>query len=134
MRLLRTMLCTGSAALAAGALTITVASTATTVASGRSAHTAYRTPSVHFLAEARLSLLHYLRHNHPTMMLAPHSRVSVKNTKLQSFNWSGYAKTSTHRQAFTAVSAKWTQPKVKCGIEDQMSATWVTEDQQSAMW
>ncbi len=128
MRLLRTMLVTGTAALAAGALTMTVASTATTVASGRSAHTAYRTPSVHFLAEARLSLLHFLRHNHPTMMLAPHSRVSVKNTKLQSFNWSGYAKTSTTAQAFTAVSAKWTQPKVKCGIEDQMSATWVGLD------
>jgi hypothetical protein len=128
MRLLRTMLVTGSAALAAGALTMTVASTATTVASGRSAHTAYRTPSVHFLAEARLSLLHYLRHNHPTMMLAPHTRVSVKNTKLESFNWSGYAKTSTTAQAFTAVSAKWTQPKVKCGIEDQMSATWVGLD------
>ena len=132
MRLLRTMLVTGTAALAAGALTITVASTATTVASGRSAHTAtYHAPTAHFLAEARLSLLHYLRHNHPTMMLAPHSKVgsSVKNvTKVQSFNWSGFAKTSATAQAFTSVSAKWTQPKVKCGIEDQMSATWVGLD------
>ena len=132
MRLLRTMLVTGTAALAAGALTMTVASTATTVASGRSAHTAtYHAPTAHFLAEARLSLLHYLRHNHPTMMLAPHSKVgsSVKNvTKVQSFNWSGFAKTSATAQAFTSVSAKWTQPKVKCGIEDQMSATWVGLD------
>ena len=128
MRLLRTMLVTGSAVLAAGALTMTVASTATTVASGRSAHTAYRTPSVHFLAEARMSLLHFLRHNHPTTTLAPHSPVAVKATKVQSFNWSGYAKTSATAQAFTAVSAKWTQPKVKCGIEDQMSATWVGLD------
>lgn len=132
MRLLRTMLVTGTAALAAGALTMTVASTATTVASGRSAHTAtYHAPTAHFLAEARLSLLHYLRHNHPTMMLAPHTRLgtSVKNvTKVQSFNWSGFAKTSATAQAFTSVSAKWTQPKVKCGIEDQMSATWVGLD------
>ena len=132
MRLLRTMLVTGTAALTASALTMTVASTATTVASGRSAHTAtYRAPTAHFLAEARLSLLHYLRHNHPTMMLAPHSKVgsSVKNvTKVQSFNWSGFAKTSATAQAFTSVSAKWTQPKVKCGIEDQMSATWVGLD------
>jgi hypothetical protein len=131
MRLLRTMLVTGSAALAAGALTMTVASTATTVASsGRSAHTAsYHAPTAHFLAEARIALLHYLRHNHPTMMLAPHSKVGVKAaTKVQSFNWSGYAKVSATAQAFTAVSAKWTQPKVKCGIEDQMSATWVGLD------
>jgi hypothetical protein len=126
------MLVTGTAALAAGALTMTVATTATTAASGRSAHTAtYHAPTAHFLAEARLSLLHFLRHNHPTMMLAPHTRLgtSVKNvTKVQSFNWSGFAKTSTTAQAFTSVSAKWTQPKVKCGIEDQMSATWVGLD------
>lgn len=133
MRLLRTMLVTGSAALAAGALTMTVASTATTVASpGRSAHTAsYHAPTAHFLAEARIALLHYLRHNHPTMMLAPHSHVgtSVKNvSQLQSFNWSGYAKVSAKKNAFTSVSAKWTQPSVKCGAEDQMSATWVGLD------
>jgi hypothetical protein len=126
------MLVTGTAALAAGALTMTVASTATTVASGRSAHTAtYHAPTAHFLAEARLSLLHFLRHNHPTMMLAPHSHVgtSVKNVaQLQSFNWSGYAKISKKKNAFTSVSAKWTQPSVKCSAEDQMSATWVGID------
>jgi len=133
MRLLRTMLVTGSAALAAGALTMTVASTATTVASpGRSAHTAsYHAPTVHFLAEARLALLHYLRHNHPTMMLAPHSKLgaSVKNvTQAQSLNWSGYAKISKKKNAFTSVSAKWRQPSVSCSAEDQMSATWVGLD------
>ena len=130
MRLLRTMLVTGSAALAAGALTMTVATTATTAASGRSAHTAaYHTPSVHFLAEARLALLHYLQHTHPHIMLVPHSHLSVKGaSKAESYNWSGYAKVSSNDQAFTAVSAKWTQPKVKCGIEDQMSATWVGLD------
>jgi Peptidase A4 family len=132
MRMLRTMIVTGAAAaLAAGALTMTAATTATTVASGRSAPTAYRAPSAHFLAQARVALLHYLRHNHPTMMLAPHSTLgtSVKAPKrIRTFNWSGYARTSSNPQAFSAVSARWTQPRVKCGIEDQMSSTWVGLD------
>jgi hypothetical protein len=132
MRLLRTMIVTGSAALAAGALTMTVATTATTVASGRSAHTAYRAPSVHFLAEARLALTKYLKHNHPQMMLAPHAHLGgpdVKGvTKEGSFNWSGYARTSNNTDAFSSVSASWTQPKVTCTAEDRMSATWVGFD------
>jgi Peptidase A4 family len=132
MRLLRTMLVTGSAALAAGALTMTVASTATTVASGRSAHPAYRAPSAHFLAEARLSLTNYLKHSHPQIMLAHHTNSSSltckPSGKVCSYNWSGYAAVSATNDAFTGVSAKWTQPKVKCGIEDQMSATWVGLD------
>src|SRR6185437_1119316 len=123
MRLLRTMLVTGSAALAAGALTMTVASTATTVASsGRSAHTAaaYHTPSVHFLAEARLALIKYLQHHHPHLMVVPHShiRADVKGvSQLASFNWSGYAKVSKKKNTFTSVSAKWTQPSVTCTAE-----------------
>jgi len=128
MRLLRTMIVTGSAALAAGALTMTVATTATTAASGRSA---YRAPSVHFLAEARLALTSYLKHNHPQMILAPHAHLgpSVKGvTKEGSFNWSGYARTSSTTDAFSSVSASWKQPKVTCNSEDRMSATWVGFD------
>jgi hypothetical protein len=136
MRLLRTMIVTGTAALAAGALTMTVATTATTAASGRSAHTAYRAPSAHFLAEARLALTKYLKHNHPQMLLAPHSNdlgPAVKGvTQEGSFNWSGYAKTSNSAKAFSSVSAKWTQPKVDCTAEDRMSATWVGFDGTSA--
>jgi hypothetical protein len=132
MRLLRTMIVTGTAALAAGALTMTVATTATTAASGRSAHiAASRTPSVHFLAEARLALVKYLKHNHPHIMLVPHNHIrsDVKGvSQVGSFNWSGYAKVSKKKNAFTAVSAKWTQESVTCSAEDQMSATWVGLD------
>jgi hypothetical protein len=130
MRLLRTLAISGSAAVAAGALTLAMASTATTTVAS---HSTARTPSVHFLAEARLSLLHYLRHNHPTMVRAPHtSRIDARglgNVSTEgSYNWSGYAVQSTKDQAFTSVKASWVQPKVTCTSEDRMAATWVGLD------
>lgn len=131
MRLFRTMIVTGSAALAAGALTMTVATTATTAAGGRSAHTAaYHAPSVHFLAAARLALVRYLKHHRPVLIAVPHShvRTDVKGAKqVASLNWSGYEKIGK-KNAFTSVSAKWTQETVTCSAEDQMSATWVGLD------
>jgi hypothetical protein len=127
MRLLRTLVVSGSAALAAGALTMTVASTATP-----DAHATYHAPSVHFLAEARSALVNFLHHNHPTMIRAPHSRLDSAGagnaTAAGSYNWSGYADTSTKKQAFSAVSGKWTQQTVTCTSEDRMSATWVGLD------
>jgi hypothetical protein len=128
MRLLRYLIVSGSAAAMAGAVTLTGATAATTVvaAPARTAHA----PTARFLAEARTALVKYLRHDHPQAMLV-HTRGahSVKGvTATGSFNWSGYADTSTTAQEFTKVSGDWTTPSVTCSAEDQITSDWVGLD------
>jgi hypothetical protein len=123
MRMLRTLLVSGSAAVMAGALTFTAGS----VASTASAHA----PSARFLSEARSALVSYLRHNHPQIQFAHpgEARTAVKGTaKVGSFNWSGWADTSTTKGAFTKVSGSWPTPKVSCTKEDQLTSEWVGLD------
>ncbi len=45
-----------------------------------------------------------------------------------SFNWSGYADTSTTTGEFTSVSASWVVPKVTCTTEDRIASDWVGLD------
>lgn len=49
--------------------------------------------------------------------------VFIKNS--QSLNWSGYAAINGH---YTKVSAKWTEPKVKCSSATTYSSFWVGLD------
>jgi hypothetical protein len=132
MRLLRTVLVSGSAVFAAGALALTSGSTATIVAApGRAAHATSAGPSAKFLASARAALVDYLRHNHPQAMLVHPGSIRgglAGTTKEDSFNWSGYADVSSTHQAFSRVSAKWTTPKVKCTAEDTLTSEWVGID------
>ncbi len=51
--------------------------------------------------------------------------VYVNSSPAQSTNWAGYAASSGH---FTKVSAKWTQPTVKCGSAATYSVFWVGLD------
>jgi Peptidase A4 family len=45
-----------------------------------------------------------------------------------SYNWSGYADTSTTKGEFTSVSANWVVPKVTCTAEDRIVSDWVGLD------
>jgi hypothetical protein len=127
MRLLRYLIVSGSAAALAGAVTLSGVTTITTLAAPARGHGA---PSARFLAEARTALAHYLRRSHPQALLVhpglARTAGSVKATG--SFNWSGYADTSTTKQEFTKVSGSWTAPSVACGAEDQVTSDWVGLD------
>jgi hypothetical protein len=127
MRLLRYLIVSGSATALAGAVTLAVATTTSVAAPARAGHA----PSARFLAEARTALAHYLRHNHPQVMLAHTGRTqAIKNapTTATAYNWSGYADTATKAQTFTKVSGSWTVPSVTCSAEDQITSDWVGLD------
>jgi peptidase A4-like protein len=126
MRLLRYVIVAGSAAAMAGAVTFTGVTAATTVAApARVSHA----PSARFLSEARTALVKYLRHDHPQAMLVHRHANAIGNpTAVDSFNWSGYADTSTTHQEFTKVSGDWTTPSVTCSAEDQITSDWVGLD------
>ena len=126
MRLLRYLIVSGSAAAMAGAVTLSGVTATTVAAPARASHA----PSARFLAEARIALVHYLRHNHPQAMLvhARHARAVKNVTATQSFNWSGYADAASTAQTFTKVSGAWTAPSVTCSAEDQITSGWVGLD------
>jgi hypothetical protein len=127
MRLLRYVIVAGSAAAMAGAVTLTGVTAATTVAApARVSHA----PSARFLSEARSALVKYLRHDHPQAMLvhSTHAHAIKGVTAVGSFNWSGYADTSSTSQEFTKVSGDWTTPSVTCSAEDQITSDWVGLD------
>ena len=126
MRLLRGLIVSGSAAAMAGAVTFSSVTATTVAAPARTGHA----PSARFLSQARAALVHYLRHNHPQAMLV-HTRPahSIGNaTAASSFNWSGYADTTSTHQAFTKVSGNWTTPSVTCNAEDQITTNWIGLD------
>ena len=126
MRLLRGLIVSGVAAAMAGAVTFSSVTATTVAAPARASHA----PSARFLSQARAALVHYLRHNHPQAMLA-HARIAHSigsATAASSFNWSGYADTTTKHQAFTKVSGNWTTPSVTCTREDQITSNWVGLD------
>ena len=127
---LKAWIAAGSAAVAAGALIASSGGAATVVAGGASSHAAYHKPSARFVSEARTALVKYLRHNHPTLMLAHPTRSHGSNAVTQgdSYNWSGYADTSTTAQTFTKVSGAWTTPSVTCTAEDTITSEWVGLD------
>ena len=121
----RSLLAT-TAALAAGAA-LALGAAGSSVTSVGASHTAQ--PSAKFITEARQALVGYLRHDHPGVMLtgAGHP-VSNGVTAEGSYNWSGYADTSTTTQFFTSVSGSWTTPSVSCTAEDQLTSDWVGLD------
>lgn len=49
-------------------------------------------------------------------------------TQVGSYNWSGYADVTTTADKFSAVSGKWTVPKLSCGSEDRIESSWVGLD------
>jgi X-X-X-Leu-X-X-Gly heptad repeat protein len=125
MHLLRYLMVSGSAAAVAGAVTFSGATATSVAAPVRVNHG----PSARFLAEARTTLVHYLRRNHPQAILIPGSAHFINGvTAVNTPNWSGYADMATTAQTFTKVSGNWTTPSVTCGAEDQVTSNWVGLD------
>jgi hypothetical protein len=117
----------GSAVVAAGALMLTGGAAVNTGAAA--GHAAYHQPSARFLSQARTALVRYLRHDHPTLMLAHPTHVHANAvTAGESYNWSGYADTATKSGTFSAVGGAWTTPSVTCTAEDTITSEWVGLD------
>lgn len=122
MRLLKTC-------AAAGAAAVTVAA-ALLASAGTPAHPARHQPSARFLAQARIALARYLRHDHPQLMPAqpPRQRGPRTVTLAGSYNWSGYADEASADGTFTKVAGSWATPAVTCTPEDTITSQWVGLD------
>jgi hypothetical protein len=133
MRLMRCLLVSVSAILAAGALTLagTTAVTAAPVSRHATRSDAGQ-PSARFLAKARRALVSYLRTSHPVITLngpEPGAPDHLAGTSMESsYNWSGYADASSTAGTFSEVGGQWRTPGVLCGSEDQISAQWIGLD------
>ncbi len=121
-------------ALAAGG----TAAVATGTASHAQARPAVQANSPKQVARARAALTRYLSQTNPTVDLIGETglrpatpNLSAGPTSAQqstSFNWSGYADTSTTTGEFTAVSATWQEPYTLCTPEQRLASFWVGLD------
>jgi len=122
-------------ALAAGGTAAVAAGTASHATAGPAAH--YGAQAV----EAKASLLRYLSKNtawnFPTPGHGPrgvtpsttNAGAGAKGTgEIGSYNWSGYADTTTTTGAFTSVSGSWAEPVTFCSAEQRLTAFWVGLD------
>jgi hypothetical protein len=137
MRLLRCLLVSGSAAVAAGAVMLASQTAVTTAAAP---DRAAQQPSAQFTTRARAALLSYLDANRT----APPTAVSsggpgfrtvdeqapamAASAAANSYNWSGYADVSTTLNTFTKVGGQWQTPRVQCNREDELTSEWVGLD------
>jgi hypothetical protein len=115
--------------IAAGVAAVTVAA-ALLASGGTPAGLGHHQPSARFLAQARIALARYLRHDHPQLMPAHalHQHGPQSTTLGASFNWSGYADESSSDGTFTKVSGSWATPTVTCTPEDTITSQWVGLD------
>ena len=85
-------------------------------------------------AKARAALTRMLREGYkPSAELVKPGEVNLKagasgTTSVGSYNWSGYADSSTTANTFTGVSATWRQPATQCSPEQELTAYWVGLD------
>lgn len=99
----------------------------------RSAHVATASKA-ELSAKARIALTRFLREGYkPSAQLVRPGGANLKagasgTTAVGSFNWSGYADTSSTPGTFTAVSARWRQPATVCTPEQELTAFWVGLD------
>jgi hypothetical protein len=128
MRLFRTLLVGGAAAVLGGSVALSVTATTPTAAPREHAVNAHLTAA--FLAQARSALVTDLRT--PGVALFPQGRpsphASSAITDITSYNWAGYADSSTTTGEFTQVSGAWTVPSVTCTKEDRITSDWVGLD------
>jgi hypothetical protein len=122
-------------ALAAGGTAGLAVGTASHAAAGPAAHHGA------LAVEAKASLLRYLSRNtawnFPTPGHGPRGVTpSTANasagargaSEIGSYNWSGYADTTTTAGAFTSASASWLEPATFCTAEQRLTAFWVGLD------
>ena len=128
----RTIVISVVAALGLAVASLVAATLAVGHVSSRSAHVTAASRA-ELTAKARLALTRYLSQGYkPKIKLAKPGGVNQSAkasgaSAVESFNWSGYADTST-AGAFTGVSAKWRQPATFCGPEQRLTAFWVGLD------
>ncbi len=85
-------------------------------------------------AKARVALTRILREGYkPSAELVKPGEVNLKagasgTASVGSYNWSGYADSSTTANTFTGVSATWRQPATQCSPEQELTAYWVGLD------
>jgi hypothetical protein len=122
-------------ALAAGG---TAAVAAGTTSHGSSRPAAARESGSGQAARARASLVRFLRESKPSVDLTAKDGLKPATPNLSagpagtdqdaSFNWSGYADTSSTANTFTAVSATWREPYTFCTPEQRWASFWVGLD------
>jgi hypothetical protein len=134
MRVLRRLLVSGSAAVAAGAMVIAgQAAVTTATAPGHLAALAAHRPPAEFAAQARAALVRYLRNSDPVISLGDPQPGSAdqrlsNSAVTSSYNWSGWVDAAQRPGTFTRVSGRWVTPSVTCTREDQLSSAWVGLD------
>ena len=132
MRLLRSIFLIGSAAALSGALAVSAVTAGATGAPAARSAPARAHLTARFLSEARAALVKGLNRNHGTAWFVhgrPGNTARAANTTAEStFNWAGYADSSTTHGHFTKVSAAWTVPSVTCTAEDRITSDWVGLD------
>ena len=132
MRLLRSIFLIGSAAALSGALAVSAVTPGATGAPAARSAPARAHLTARFLSEARAALVKGLNRNHGTAWFVhgrPGNTARAANTTAEStFNWAGYADSSTTHGHFTKVSAAWTVPSVTCTAEDRITSDWVGLD------
>jgi hypothetical protein len=106
------------------ALSLMAAAVAPAAASAHSKRHHARHLSARYLHMARTALVQFLHTHRSTVQLA----VPPTSATASSYNWSGYADTSSTTGYFKKVTAKWAQPAVSCTSEDQLSSQWVGID------
>ncbi len=129
MRIVRTLLACGSAAVLTGGLTLTAGATSGLAATRAPAQPAHHL-SARFLAEARSALVKYLGQHPLAVLVHPGQQHRAGSpAPAGSYNWSGYVDQATNvLPAFSSVSGSWSTPTVTCTNEDTLAAEWVGLD------
>ena len=129
----RTIVISAVAALGLAVASLAAVTLAVGHASSRSAAHVTAASRAELSVKARIALTRYLSQGYqPRIKLAKpggqNLNAGARNASaVQSFNWSGYADTST-AGAFTGVSASWRQPATFCSPEQRLTSYWVGLD------
>lgn len=129
MHIRRLLVIAAAAALGGGiAVAATTSTPAAVVGAGR-------TPVVHtkltakFLAEAKAALVKDLRTPDTAQFPSRPPKGKIGQiSDVGSYNWAGYADTSSTAGTYSKVSASWKVPAVTCTREDQITSEWVGLD------
>ena len=115
----------GRRCAAAGVLAAAAVLAAMATASGGSASAGFYARA---LRAVKADLRHMTAPNLPAPLRLSRPAASANVTQVGSYNWSGYADVTSKTGKFSAVSGKWTVPKVSCSAEHRIESSWVGLD------
>jgi len=129
MRVSRALLAGVSAVALGGGLAISMAVASPSVPAGHAVRGQVHL-TAKFLSEARAALVKDLRRPDTAQYVSglPRAGTRADSSSVLSYNWAGYADTSTTAQKFTKVSGSWKVPAVTCTAEDRVTSEWVGLD------